>query len=394
MSDHTFPAMNVLRQAWQQFNAHWKLAAGVLAAGCVVAVLALAHLIGIFTFERHQGFFAPVWAADGQHVYLIERNTSGITWGFGWEFFSPPASAYVISDRLHLSRLDSATGQSEQLESFDGSPVVGRVTKHYRGRIFNTMSAHIQPTDQGAELLVRMNVPRVPRSETWSLAGTWTQGQPSNAQWSSKWAGSMGTPDQVLKNGVELITVRGREAFPAAVLAVAADGTYRVLMRNDEFDDLYPDGVPAERIAEKASRDRIERVREITRVKAELTAKYTAQGLREGAAILRAYDEMEELGVLQKDPRLVATSLREPPPDVRVFEIPPEYFRVGLFQDIAAAIAAPNQGVRTGTGTYLKYYDDELGPQLKAWRNEGNDRFAVRTAGSLYLLEVRRFDRQ
>ena len=48
--------------------------------------------------------------------------------------------------------------------------------------------------------------------------------------------------------------------------------------------------------------------------------------------------------------------------------------------------------MRTGTGTYLKYYDDELGLRLKAWRNDGNDRFAVRTAGALYLLEVRRFD--
>lgn len=256
------------------------------------------------------------------------------------------------------------------------------------------MSARITPGEEGVEFLARMNVPRVPRSETWALTGTWTPDQPSNAQWSEKWADGTASPDEVLRNGIEVMTIPGREAFPAAVLAVEADGTYRVLIKNSDFDDLYPDGVPPHKIAERASRERIERVRRFTRVKTELTAKFTAQGLNENAAMLRAYDEMEELGVLPKDPRLVATSLREPPPDVRVFEIPQEYFRVGLFQDIAAAIAAPNQEVRTGTGTYLKYYDDELGLRLKAWRNDGNDRFAVRTAGALYLLEVRRFDRK
>ena len=201
--------MKYLRHVWQWLKAHWKAATVLLTASAVVAVLALAQLIGIFTVERHQGFFAPVWAADGQHVYVIERDTRGFIWGFGWEFFSPPASAYVISDRLELWRLDSATGQAERLERFNRSPVTGRVTKHYRGRIFNTMSARLTPGDRsnegGVEILVRMNVPRVPRSESWSLAGTWRPGQPSNAQWVDTSAGNTAPPDDVLKNGVELI---------------------------------------------------------------------------------------------------------------------------------------------------------------------------------------------
>ena len=386
--------MNYLQLLWKKLWAHWKLAVGLLTAGAVVAVFAFAQLIGILVIERHQGYFAPVWDADGQHIYVIERDTRGLIWGLGWEFFTPPANSYVISDRFVLGRLNIASGKLERLERFSGSPVAGRVTKHYRGRIFNTLSARIAPTDEGVEFLVRMNVPRVPRSEPWALAGAWTRDQPSHAQWSSKWAGSPGTPDGVLKDGVELMTVRGREAFPAAVLAVEADGTYRVLIKNSDFDDLYPDGVPPTQIAERTNRERIEHVRELNRAKTELTAKYRAQGLNESAATLRAYDDMEELGILPKSPRLVATALSEPPLDVRVFEIPQEYFRVGLFQDIAAAIASPNKEVHTSTGTYLKYYDDELGLRLKDWRKAGNDRFAVRTQGALYLLEVRRFDRQ
>ncbi|MFW6077793.1 MAG: hypothetical protein ACOC71_08560, partial [Hyphomicrobiales bacterium] len=112
--------------------------------------------------------------------------------------------------------------------------------------------------------------------------------------------------------------------------------------------------------------------------------------LREGAATLRAYRDMEDLGLLPKRPRLVATAVDAVPSDLRVFEIPLDYFDVGLFQDIAEAIASPGTQVDTSTGTYLQYYDDELGPRLKAWREQGNDRFAVRTGGQVYVLDVSR----
>jgi len=320
--------------------------------------------------------------------------SGALVWGLGWEFFSPPARAYIVSDGFTLNRLDVVSGKTVTLERFDGSPVAGRVTRHYRGRIFNFVSARIAPTDGGADFRVAMNVPRVPTSEAWSLAGSWTAGQPSNARWSETHAGNTAPPDAVLTNGVELMTVRGREAYPAAILAVAADGSYRVLVSTRDFGRLYPHGVPAGQIAERSRRQSIERSRELARVKRELVARHQARGLNEGAAMLRAHDDMEELGYLPKSPRIVATPLREPPPGMRVFDIPGEYFRVGLFQDIAAAIAAPDSEVDTSTGTYLKYYDDELGLRLKAWRDAGNDRFAVRTGGKLYLLEVRRFDRR
>jgi hypothetical protein len=386
--------MSVLRRGARWLRARWKLALALSAAGSVVAVLALGQLSGLLALERHQGYFAPVWDQDGRHVFLFERTTTGVVWGPGWESFTPPARVYVLADRLVLLRLDSATGDTEALERFDGSPVVGRTTKHYRSRIFNHLSARIGPTASGVEFVAALNVPRVPTSETWTLTGTWQPAARSNAEWTEKWPGDTAAPDEVLYRGVELMTAPGREAFPAAVLAVEADGSHRVLVKNDDFAGLYPKGVPAQLIAERSNRARIERVREFVRVQSDLTAKYRAEGLNEGAATLRAYDAMEELGYLPKSPRLVATPLDAPPAEVRVFDIPAEYFRVGLFQDIAAAIAAPGRQVKTSTGTYLKYYDDELGPDLKAWREAGNDRFAVRTGDALYLLDVLRFERQ
>jgi hypothetical protein len=363
----------------------------VVVAGIGMSIAAVGW-IGLVSVERHVGFFAPVWDPDGRHVYLIQRETRGITWGMGWEHFTPPAWVYVLSDRLGLQRLDSETGRVEVLEAFDGSPLQGRVTRHYRGRIFNSVSARVVPGEGGIDFRVKLNVPRVPTSEQWRLAGTWATGRPSHATWASEWGGNTAAPDAVLMGGVELITAPGRESFPAAVLAVEASGRYRILVQNDEFDALHPGGVPADRIAERSNRERIEHGREFRRVEADLVARYRREGLSEGEALLRAHADMEETGHLPKDPRLVAKVVTAPPVDVRVFDIPEEYFRVGLFQDIAAAIAEPGAEVRTGTGTYLKYYDDELGPRLKAWRDAGNDRFAVRSGARLYLLEIRRFD--
>ena len=370
----------------------WLVALVVVVA--FAALLALAGLLGVVAYERHVGFFAPVWDRDGRHVHLLRRTTAGFVWGTGWEHFSPPASTYVRSDRLELLRLDSETGRTDVLEVFEGSPVEGRVTHHYRGRIFNPLSARIEPGADGVEILAVMQVPRVPSSEQWSLEGTWTPDRASGARWEMAWGGNTAAPEAVLVNEVELLAVRGRESFPAAVVAIERSGRYRVLVRNDEFDDLYPDGVPEKQLAERSGRPRIERARELRRVQGDLVEQYRSQGANEGEAILRAHDELEERGYLPKSPRLVASVVTDVPADVREFDIPDEYFRVGLFQDIAAAIAAPGEEVKTGTGTYLKYYDDETGPRLKAWRADGNERFAVRTGGQVYLLEVRRFDHE
>jgi hypothetical protein len=364
-------------------------AAATVGIAAVAGLLAAAWAIGLVSVERHVGFFAPAWDAEGRQVYFLQRETWGAVWGPGWEFFSPPASSYAFGDRLSLRRFDPASGRLEVLEVFDGSPVRGRVTKHYRGRIFNVLSARVVPGDEGVEFVAEMDVPRIPTSEHWTLRGTWSPDLFSGAQWTSAWGGAAATPDAVLANGVELMVVPGSESFPCAVVAVEADGRYRVLLSNGAFDALHPDGLSAQWIAERSQRPRIERARELQRATDELTQQYRAQGSNEGEAILRAYDTLEERGYLPRSPRLVAEAVPALPPGVPVFEIPDEYFRVGLFQDVAAAIAAPGAEVKTNTGTYLKYNDDDTGLRLKAWREAGHDRFAVRSEGRLYLLEVR-----
>ena len=380
-----------LRAILGVLKAHWKLGIALLALAAFMGTGALAHFAGILTVERHRGFFAPVWSQDGKSIYFVERVTSGVIWGFGWEHFTAPASAYVWSDRIGLRSVDLWAGAVNKLADFRGSPIEGRTTRHYRGRIFNTMAARLTPGDGGLAFGVRMDVPKVPRSEQWSLKGLWRPNQVSLPRWHRKWAGTMAPGESVLKNGVELITVKGTESYPAAILAVGADHGVRVVVKNKHFRSLYPHGVPRRLIAKASRRKRIERSRTLRRVQAELMAKYKAEGKSEITASLESYDEMERLGYYSRSPRLVASLVGRVPKGIRVFDIPAQRFKVGLYQDIARAMARPGVEVKTGTGSYLKYAGDNTGPQLKAWRQAGNDRFAVRSGGKLYLLQVRRF---
>jgi hypothetical protein len=142
-------------------------------------------------------------------------------------------------------------------------------------------------------------------------------------------------------------------------------------------------------IAEVSQRAEIERIRTLNRKRRELIAKHRAAGSNEGEAMLQASEDLEAMGLVARRPRIVAVPVKVAPDGVRVFDIPDIYLDVGLFKDIAEAIALPGTPVRTGTGTYLKYNDDDIGLRLKAWRHDGNDRFVVTTRGKMFLLEVR-----
>lgn len=363
----------------------------LLIVGGLVVLAAGAYALGIASYERYSGYLAPVWDESGKAVFYIQRNTSGFIWGMGWEHFSPPASSYPTSDEFSLRRLNVESGEVEILQTWPVSPLSNRVTKHYRGRIFNTVSARIEPKGGAAEFIVVLQIPKSPRSDVWTLEGTWQAGAPAQVNWQQKGHNVGGFSDQTLLNGVEVISVRGRESFPSAIVTIAADGKQSIVLRNDDFDDLYPDGIPQRHIDERSRRSSIERIRTFKKTRAELIAKHMAAGMREGEAMLQASEDMEDMGLLPKRPRMVAKPVDSSPGDLKLFDIPPNYFVAGLFNDIAAAIAEPGKLVDTHTGGYLKYYDDDVGTRLKAWRDAGNDRFAVRTGGKIYVMEIRRF---
>jgi hypothetical protein len=361
----------------------------ILVFAVILVIGAAGYAIGLYSYERHSGFFAPVWDDTGKTAFVLQRETRGFVWGLGWEFFSPPASSYVLSDSFALLRVSPGGKDPVVVAHWSGSPLTGRVTQHYRGRIFNTLYARLDPSDEGIRIRVRMNIPRVPSSEIWSIDATWKPQERFEPHWRENApGGGLAGSEAALKAGRELITVPGRESFNAAVAMVDAGGSYSILIENGQFDALYPKGIPAKLVAERSRRKQIEKIRDFRKVQADLVSRFMSEeGLSEGDATLRAYDEMEKLGYLPRTPRIKATPLQQVPANVRVFDIPGRYLEAGLFQDIAEAIKSPGTAVKTGLGSYLAYNEDDLGPRLKAFRQAGGNRFAVRIEGRLFLIE-------
>jgi hypothetical protein len=360
-----------------------------LVIAVILLIGAAGYAIGLFSYERHSGFFAPVWDEAGKTAFVLRRTTHGFVWGLGWEFISPPASSYVVSDSFELLRVSGDRKEPAVLARWSGSPLVRRVTRHYRGRIFNYISARLDPSDDGIRVRVRMSIPRIPSAEIWSIDATWKPQQSFDPRWvENAPGGGLARSESALMAGRELLPVPGRESFNAAIAVVDGDGNYSILIENGRFDTLYPEGLPAKLIADRSRRKQIEKVRDFRKVKADLVARFMSEeGLSEGEAILRAYDEMEKLGYLPRKPRIVATPVQQVPANMRVFDIPGRYLEAGLFQDIAEAIKSPGTAVRTGLGSYLAYNDDDLGPRLRAFREAGGNRFAVRIEGRLFMIE-------
>ena len=234
-----------------------------------------------------------------------------------------------------------------------------------------------------------------PSAESWALFDSVNVDNSlhaDTARWRQKWSGNMSNLQATLVDGKELQLVPGVESFPSAIISFDADGNYEIIIATSKFRRLYPDGPPLIKLKERSNRDNIERIRKLTNTRSELVEKFISQGMSEGEALLRAGDELEQLGLLPKSPKLVAARVGETPTNAPLFDIPDEYLTAGMFQDIDAAVRHPGTEVDTGTGTYLQYYDDDLGPRLKAYREAGNDTFFVRAQNQLYKLTVLRFD--
>jgi len=359
-----------------------------LVFGAIAIIAAVGYVIGLFGYERYSGYFAPVWDKSGRTVFVLRRTTSGFVWGFGWEFFTPPAASYVTSDIFELLRITPGQYDPEVLVRWSGSPLVGRITRHYRGRIFNYISARLDPSQNDIRVRVRMSIPRIPLSEVWGVDTVWKRQETFQPHWVKGFSDGLARAEATLTAGQEVLTVPGEESFNTAVAIVDADGSHSILIKNSKFGAIYPEGVPPKLIADRSNRKQIEKVRGFRKVQAELVKRFMSEeGLREGDAILRAYDEMEKLGYLPPEPRITATLMQNLPESVPVFDIPRLYFDAGLFQDIAKAIESPGTAVKTGLGTYLKYEDDDLGLRLKTFREAGGNRFGVGIDGRLFLIE-------
>lgn len=378
----------------------WVRAALVAGGFVVAAALVLAAYTGV---HRAEGYYGPVFAPDGGAVYFVQRNVVGIVWGLGFECFTPPAHVYTLWDRASLRRVSLDRGSRETLLTWTTSPIVRRRIDEYRGRLFGHVWTAIGFSEAGAvQVALRLDVPRVPSSEQWWAGRIWDD---ARHVWVEAGEWRRGYPPFAIREGAvlagdwEVMTLRGRQALPAAVVAFNhVTRETRVLARSGEFGGLYPDGPPVAVLEQQSRRADIERVQEITRVHDALVARFRGEGLSEGAALLAAAKEMQRLGYYPKSTTLTARLIAEGPPGatpsagsaIPTFDISDMEFTVGLFPDIDEAMASPGTAVDKHSGDYIIHRDYTTSGRINQALGAGITTFRVRARGRLYELTIER----
>ena len=119
----------------------------LLAALLIVAV-GLVWATGLVAYRHHTGYFAPVFAADGRSVYAIERSASGVTVGFGYQFWSAPATVFMRRDRHTLINV-ALDGTVSRLAELPLSPLTGARLSAYHGSILGSATAHLRREQEG-----------------------------------------------------------------------------------------------------------------------------------------------------------------------------------------------------------------------------------------------------
>jgi len=366
----------------------WILSA---AAGGAVMVA-----VGVFfyLFEQLEGFYAPVYDPGGHHVYFVARETTGITWGPGWEFFTAPAVVYTFSDALSLRRLDRDTGTVETLEVWSTSPIDGRVVHNYRGRLFQVLNVQLRIDRVGrVDYEISMNTNEPPISESYRIGGFWSAEGGRRGQWEKGRFQGGGYDVTPLFGESELMTAPGRETYPAAVISYnEVRKTTTALVKSAEFDSRYPSGMPVKMAGEQSHRAAIERLTELKRLHAALIAQFEAMGQTAMQAGLSAIKELQRLGYYPKSPtitaRLVAPPATEKDGGPALFDIAKFEMKSGIFPDIEKAIAAPGTDVEWRDNKYIVHTDYTTSARLNAYLAAGNRVFRVRFGGAVYELSI------
>lgn len=343
---------------------------------CLGALILLTMLIlglqysGLLAFERYSGFYAPTWDLYGKQVFYIQRDTLGVIRGPGRiadKNAAPAIRAWVLSDQISLRRLNMEDGRVEILRQLDETPASGRILHTYRGHVFGPLRAQINVRDGGLDFMARIDLPDESGAMVQSPAAAMYQG---------------GYSDNPLAGDLELMVVPGRESFPAAILAVRPDGSHDVLLRNRQFDRLYPEPLPAAVLQQWSRRRQVEQQREVERHVADLVREYRARGLSD--------TEIEQAllaeGYIPVGVRMIASRVDAPEPGERVFDIDIGTSESGLLVDIRRAIDAPGKVIVRQRPDHITYQDDATGQELDEWLAAGNRSFIIRSQDRHYRL--------
>lgn len=369
----------------------------MLTAGSIAVAIGVVLWLWLVTWEHHTGYFGPAVSPDGRFVYAVVRDTTGLTWGAGWEHFTAPAYAFALADRIRLVRIDAASGETEALESWDSTPVAQRVIREYRGRVFNTMTAGIRVDGNAVGYDIEMAIPVVPASEVHHISGVWSGDAAARrrGEWSRHGHARRGLSEPVLAGQSEVFALRGPESYPSAVVLLD-HGTMRsrVIVKSRAYDDSHPAGPQAGDLLAVSRKKDIERIAAIQRKRDELVAGYRARGLTEIEALLKSGRDLEDLGYLPKSTRMMARKLgpqdANASPQLPLFDIADAEMASGIFPDLEKALAEPGAEIDKSMGKYIVHRDYGNSEKLNAHLAGGGLAFLVRYRSATYRIDILR----
>ncbi|MDP6707000.1 MAG: hypothetical protein QF893_11705 [Alphaproteobacteria bacterium] len=370
----------------------------------LVAVV-IAGLVGLgvvyrVRYDRLEGFYAPIYAQDGSGIYFVHRETEGISWGLGYEHFTPPAHAYVLGDRFSLNRLDLESSSIEALKRWPASPLEGRHLRHYRGRLYAIPRVRLRWAENGGlEYTVAVSLPKVPRSESFGLRRRWnnlTDSFEETDSWQNGHFTTTGYNEDAVRDGKELMTPRGPQYYPLAILAVDhGSGGLDIQLESARYRKLFPNGMPEPRwLEERSIFAEVERLRAMRSAHAEALRRFKSQGLPEGEARLRTGKEMQRLGYYRKSDTITARRLSgseaEAARSAGAIVIPDGEMQSGVFPDIEKAVAAPGQAIDKSMGKYVTHHDYVNSAKLNARIAAGDTKILIVYRGAVFELTIER----
>ena len=368
-----------------------------IAAGALLVLAAAAWSAGLATVQRDSGYSAPVFAPDGASVYALRRDAGAAVFGFGYEFFTPPATVFVHRDGHALINVRLADHRLEVLLELPPSPLEGQRISAYHGSIYGTSNGHLRWSAGQLEYEIAVTRHDTPLSRTFVARGRWDEARRTPVappQWLEQSATMGGLEPAQLSGRLEVMAVPGEEGLPCALVTLHRD-TRQIdtLAATRRCGRRYRSGLSLSDIQPLSRRAEIERTQAMTRTYAELVAHGVAAGASEGAAMLRANKEMERLGYYRKSTTLTATP-GQCTSGPAVFPISKEEFTVGLFPDIAEAIAHPGEEVDKGMGNYIVHDRFETSRRINEFlSSREHTTFHVKTHDACWQVQINRPER-
>lgn len=348
-----------------------------------------------------EGYYSPVYSPDGQYVYFLERRTSGtvvVTKPADLLFSPAELDVLVTQDTFILKRMHVENGEIEEIRRLPPSPTEGRRFQML-GNPFHYAATRLRFTeDHQLEFKVCLTIHQGSSVNEYLSSGVWGGANGAakiNDGWKSSACMIQGYNEWPVFGDWELQEVRRPGFFPVAIVAynhVTRD--VRVLLKNKDYDQLYPNGVPLPKILENSVRLGVERDQTVRRVYKELVDKYKAMGMLDNLARLRAGKDMQRLGYFPKSTVIVARRLRRA--EARnlnkdaLFRIPEGEMESGIFYDIEQAVARPGEEIDQLFREYHTHRDYSTSARLNKFLKAGKTRFYVEYLGVTYELTIRR----